>query len=88
MIFSAVLIARILIKTVGAVAATAFTAVTTLKVILFGKAAVAFGSEVIVSFFWFEDFFEMDHIPKIAFYGKNINLRPPFALRSFQQTFA
>ncbi len=48
-------------------AAAAFTAVTSLEMVLFGKAAVAFGSEVKVPFFQRNFFLEKTHITKIAF---------------------
>lgn len=48
-------------------AAAAFTAVAPFEVVLFGKAAVAFGSDVKVSFFECDFFLEKTHITKIAF---------------------
>lgn len=48
-------------------AAAAFTAVTPFEVVLFGKAAVTFGSYIKVSFFERDFFLEKTHITKIAF---------------------
>lgn len=48
-------------------AAAAFTAVASLEVVLFGKAAVTFGSYIKVSFFERDFFLEKTHITKIAF---------------------
>ena len=48
-------------------AAAAFTAVTSFEVVLFGKATVAFGSKIKVSFFEWDFFPEKTHNTKIAF---------------------
>lgn len=48
-------------------AAAAFTAVASLEVVLFGKAAIAFGGEIKVPFLKRDFFLEKTHITKIAF---------------------
>lgn len=45
------------VKSIGAVPTTALAAVTALEMVLLGKAAVAFGREVVIAFFYGDVFF-------------------------------
>jgi hypothetical protein len=55
------------IEPIRAVAAAALAAVASFEMVLFGKAAVAFGSKIVVALFERDFFPEKTHITKIAF---------------------